>query len=165
MSYRPPRSGDLICARIGDRDVREHHGVIDAVADNGRTMILTASFGGLHRFDVVIRRVGPPAVKEIPMSIFSALREDLAKLLGHADPEVKAVAEAATEKVDALEADAGKVAGEVKADAETVAKDAEAVAPAVEHAVEAAAAPVVEAAIHDGEQVAAEAAADVATTL
>ena len=82
-------------------------------------------------------------------------KAEFAKLFGHGDAEVQAVAKAAVEKIDAVktavEADAPKIEAEAATDAETVAHD-----------TEAAAKPVVEEAVHDGETVAAEAAADVA---
>ena len=55
MTYRPPRLGDLLHARLGD--CPEHAAMIEIVGDDGQTLVLSGPVG---RQDLVvtIRRVG-----------------------------------------------------------------------------------------------------------
>lgn len=55
--HRPPRPGDLLAVRVTDPYWPEEQVVIDAVVDNGATLLMTGAWQG-RNLEVLIRRVG-----------------------------------------------------------------------------------------------------------
>ncbi len=92
------------------------------------------------------------ALKDRYEHLIEEIKAEAAKLFGHADPEVHAVAEKVAAAVAELQGDVPTVEGEAKADAVKVAADAVA-----------AEAPVAEEAVKDGEHLAGDVKADVET--
>jgi len=94
------------------------------------------------------------AMKDRYERLIEEIKAEAAKLFGHADPEVHAVAEKVTAAVAELQGDVPAVEAEAKADAVKVAADAVA-----------AEAPVAKEAVTDGEHLAGEIKTDVETAV
>lgn len=139
MSYRPPRPGDLIAVREGER---ERQWVIRDVADDGRTQTIAAEYG-THRVDVVIRRVGLTPT-ELTVQIITDIVDAFDAVKAKLDPVVhdeldtlKTAVEARFTKVEAdLKAALDKLAALEKAAQPAVAAAATEVETAAETVVE-----------------------------
>ena len=63
-TYRPPRLGDLLHARLGDGNV--YSAMVQSVSDDGESLIVRGPAEPLRHKDLimVIRRVGGTAIEE-----------------------------------------------------------------------------------------------------